>query len=100
MDEATSSVDPYTEQIIQKALEKVLKNRTSIIIAHRLSTVRNVDKIIVLHEGRIKEIGNHKELMSLNGLYKHLYEMQFNYLEEKRSVPLEKEAPSVLDADS
>jgi ATP-binding cassette subfamily B protein len=100
MDEATSSVDAYTEQIIQKALEKVLKNRTSIIIAHRLSTVRNADKIVVLHEGRIKEIGTHKELMSLNGLYKHLYEMQFNYIEEKTNVSLEKEATSVLDADS
>jgi ATP-binding cassette subfamily B protein len=83
MDEATSSVDAYTELIIQKAMEKVLKNRTSIIIAHRLSTVRNADKIIVLHEGRIEEIGTHNELINLNGLYKHLHEMQFNYSNEK-----------------
>jgi ABC-type multidrug transport system fused ATPase/permease subunit len=79
MDEATSSIDAYTEQIIQKALKKVLRNRTSIIIAHRLSTVRNSDMIVVLHEGRIAEKGTHDELIELDGRYKHLYEMQFKY---------------------
>jgi len=79
MDEATSSIDAYTELIIQKALDKVLRNRTSIIIAHRLSTVRNSDKIVVLDEGRIAEQGTHGELMRLGGLYKQLYEMQFKY---------------------
>jgi ABC-type multidrug transport system fused ATPase/permease subunit len=79
MDEATSSIDAYTELIIQKALERVLRNRTSIIIAHRLSTVRNSDKIVVLDGGRIAEQGTHRELMRLGGLYKQLYEMQFKY---------------------
>jgi ATP-binding cassette subfamily B protein len=79
MDEATSSVDAYTELIIQKALEKVLRNRTSIIIAHRLSTVRNADRIVVLDEGRIAETGTHAELIMKEGLYKQLYEMQFRY---------------------
>jgi ATP-binding cassette subfamily B protein len=79
MDEATSSVDAYTELIIQNAMREVLKNRTSIIIAHRLSTVRNADKIIVLEAGKLVEIGNHEELVQRDGLYKKLYEMQFKY---------------------
>ena len=79
MDEATSSIDAYTELIIQKALEKVFRNRTSIIIAHRLSTVRNSDMIVVLHEGMIAEKGTHDELIALDGRYKQLYEMQFKY---------------------
>jgi ATP-binding cassette subfamily B multidrug efflux pump len=79
MDEATSSIDAYTELLIQKALDRVLKNRTSIIIAHRLSTVRNADKIIVLHEGEIAETGTHEELIERDGVYKGLYEMQFKY---------------------
>ena len=79
MDEATSSVDAYTELIIQRAMDRVLKGRTSIIIAHRLSTVRNADKIVVLEEGRIAEIGPHTELIERGGLYKQLYEMQFRY---------------------
>ncbi len=79
MDEATSSIDAYTELIIQKALEKVFRDRTSIIIAHRLSTVRNSDMIVVLKEGGIAEKGSHDELMEMDGLYKQLYEMQFKY---------------------
>ena len=83
MDEATSSIDAYTELIIQQALERVFRNRTSIIIAHRLSTVRNSDMIVVLQEGGIAEKGSHDELMEMDGLYKHLYEMQFKYESEE-----------------
>ena len=88
MDEATSSIDAYTELIIQQALDKVFKNRTSIIIAHRLSTVRNADMIIVLHEGRIAEKGSHEELIMQGGLYKQLYEMQFKYETEEEPTDL------------
>lgn len=77
MDEATSSIDAYTELIIKQALEKILKNRTSIVIAHRLSTVMNADLIVVIDEGRIVEKGTHKELLESGGLYRKLYETQF-----------------------
>jgi len=76
LDEATSSVDPYTELIIQNALQKLLENRTAIIIAHRLSTVRSADKIIVLNSGQVIEEGTHKQLLSLGGLYSLLYRSQ------------------------
>jgi ATP-binding cassette, subfamily B, multidrug efflux pump len=76
LDEATSSVDPYTELIIQNALQKILETRTAIIIAHRLSTVRSADKIIVLDKGRIVEEGTHRELLERNGLYSLLYRSQ------------------------
>jgi ABC-type multidrug transport system fused ATPase/permease subunit len=79
MDEATSSIDAYTELIIKQALEKVLRDRTSIVIAHRLSTVRNADLIVVLDEGEIVERGAHIELLERGGLYRQLYEMQFRY---------------------
>jgi ATP-binding cassette subfamily B protein len=83
MDEATSSIDAYTELIIQQALERVFRNRTSIIIAHRLSTVRNSDLIVVLREGGIAEKGTHDELIAQDGMYKQLYEMQFKYETEE-----------------
>ena len=79
MDEATSSIDAYTELMIKEALEKVLRDRTSIVIAHRLSTVRNADLIVVLDHGEIVERGTHVELMKKGGLYKQLYEIQFRY---------------------
>ncbi len=81
LDEATSSVDAYTEVLIQRALEKLLEGRTSFIIAHRLSTVRNADKILVIDQGRIVERGTHAELLARGGLYAQLYEMQFRYQE-------------------
>ncbi len=77
LDEATSSVDAYTEFLIQKALEKLFEGRTSVVIAHRLSTVRNADRIYVIESGLVKEVGNHEELIALGGLYKSLYEKQF-----------------------
>jgi ATP-binding cassette subfamily B multidrug efflux pump len=77
LDEATSSVDPYTELVIQEALEKLLANRTSIIIAHRLSTIRNADRIAVIDHGEIVELGSHRELMKKGDLYSRLYRMQF-----------------------
>ncbi|MEE8149763.1 MAG: ABC transporter ATP-binding protein [candidate division Zixibacteria bacterium] len=77
LDEATSSVDTETEQLIQTALGKLLEGRTSIIIAHRLSTIEKADKIIVLHHGEIREIGKHQELLQKGGIYYKLYEMQY-----------------------
>jgi len=77
MDEATSSIDPYTDLLIRKAMRALLKDRTSIIIAHRLSTVRDADRILVIDDGRIVEEGTHEELIEKGGLYSHLYEMQF-----------------------
>ncbi len=73
MDEATSSIDPYTEAEIQRSMEKLLKGRTSIIIAHRLSTIEEADKIIVLDRGELVEQGSHDELMAMKGLYANLY---------------------------
>ena len=78
LDEATSSVDPETEGIIQHAIEKLIDRRTSIVIAHRLSTIRNADNIMVLEQGEIREFGPHEELVQLeDGRYRELYEMQF-----------------------
>ena len=77
LDEATSSIDTETEQLIQQAIEKVMTGRTSIIIAHRLSTIQRVDKIIVLHKGEIREMGNHQALLAERGLYFKLYQLQY-----------------------
>lgn len=77
LDEATSSVDTESEQLIQQAIDKLIAGRTSIIIAHRLSTIRKADNIMVLDRGEVKEIGNHDELLALNGYYSKLHEMQF-----------------------
>jgi len=77
LDEATSSVDTETEHLIQDALAKLMAGRTSIIIAHRLSTIQNVDRIIVLHKGRVAEIGTHRELLAKHGVYHRLYELQY-----------------------
>ena len=77
LDEATSSVDTETELLIQEALRKVLRGRTSIIIAHRLSTIQNVDRILVLHKGRIVEEGTHRELLARGGIYTKLYQLQY-----------------------
>ncbi len=76
LDEATSALDTESEKLVQEALDNLMKNRTSIVIAHRLSTIKNADLICVFHEGEIVEQGTHEELLSLNGIYSNLYNMQ------------------------
>jgi len=77
LDEATSSIDTESEFLIQNAITKLLKGRTSIVIAHRLSTIQKADKIVVMHKGEIREMGNHEELLAMNGIYRTLYELQY-----------------------
>ena len=77
LDEATSSVDSETEEMIQQAIEKMMNGRTSIVIAHRLSTIQKADKIIVLDHGEIKEVGRHEDLLILEGFYAQLHKMQY-----------------------
>jgi len=84
LDEATSSIDTETEQLIQQAIERVMEGRTSIIIAHRLSTIQRVDKIIVLHKGEIREMGEHQDLLQQRGIYYKLYQLQ--YKEQAREL--------------
>jgi ATP-binding cassette, subfamily B, multidrug efflux pump len=81
MDEATASIDPETEEVIQRGLERVMAGRTAIIIAHRLNTIRKVDRIIVLHLGQIVEDGTHDELLAQGGAYARLYELQYRVQE-------------------
>jgi ATP-binding cassette subfamily B protein len=78
LDEATSSIDPSTEILIQEAIEKLTKGRTCLIVAHRLSTIQNADKIVVLHHGRVAETGTHDALMKQEGIYYRLYRLQFS----------------------
>ncbi|MEP0762806.1 MAG: ATP-binding cassette domain-containing protein, partial [Chloroflexota bacterium] len=82
LDEATSSVDTRTERLIQKALEELLKGRTSFVVAHRLSTIRNADQVFVIDDGRIIERGTHESLLEARGFYYSLYMSQF-----RRDVP-------------
>ena len=77
LDEATSSIDTRTEQQIQKAFAEMMKGRTSFIVAHRLSTIREADLILVMKDGRIIEQGTHDELLAKKGFYSELYESQF-----------------------
>ena len=78
LDEASSNIDSETEKLIERSLEKLLEGRTSIIIAHRLSTIKRADKIVVLHHGKVREIGSHNELMKKKGIYHKLYQVQFS----------------------
>jgi subfamily B ATP-binding cassette protein MsbA len=77
LDEATSSLDSESEKLVQKALANLVKERTTLIIAHRLSTVQHADRIVVMNRGRIEEMGTHAELLRQGGLYTRLYQTQF-----------------------
>lgn len=94
LDEATANIDTETEILIQDALKKIIKDRTTIVVAHRLSTIQHADKIIVLHKGQIRETGTHQELLSLGGLYYKLYQLQFKDHFDKVSQPTKLKASS------
>ena len=90
-DEATASIDPFTESQIQEALDLIMQNTTAIVIAHRLSTIRNVDRIVVLSQGEMIEQGSHDELVAAGGHYAELYDTYFRhqslaYIEEQAWV--------------
>ncbi len=89
LDEATSSVDSETEYLIRDALRRLLRGRTSLVIAHRLSTIQNANKIVVMHKGRIREVGTHRELLERRGLYFKLYQLQYKN-QELPAVPSER----------
>lgn len=78
LDEATSALDSESEKLVQVALDELMKNRTTFVIAHRLSTIIRADKIVVMEDGEIKEIGKHSDLLEINGIYKNLYDIQYN----------------------
>ena len=78
LDEATSSLDSESENVVQEALETLMQGRTTLVIAHRLSTVRDADRLVVIHEGRLVEEGTHDSLMARGGLYNDLYAAQFD----------------------
>ena len=82
LDEATANIDSYTEMLVQRALETLLEGRTAIVIAHRLSTIRDADRIVVLNMGEIVEVGDHRQLLANDGLYAHLYQMNYAAIEE------------------
>jgi ATP-binding cassette subfamily B multidrug efflux pump len=86
LDEATSSIDPQTEYLIREALRRMLENHTALVIAHRLSTIQNASKIIVMHKGRVREIGTHQELLDRRGLYFKLYQLQYKDQDLKLGV--------------
>ncbi len=86
LDEATSHVDPETERLVQEGLAQLLKGRTAIVIAHRLSTIQHADRIVVLHKGKVREIGTHTELIARKGLYYRLYQLQYGKPNSAKSL--------------
>ncbi len=94
LDEATSSIDTETEQLIQRAIERVMRDRTSIVVAHRLSTIQRADQIIVLHHGEIREQGTHQQLLATRGLYWMLYKLQYSDTSERPAVEVDEGAPT------
>ncbi|CCV09346.1 ABC transporter related protein [Mesorhizobium metallidurans STM 2683] len=91
LDEATASIDSYTEMVIQKALRKLLEGRTALVIAHRLATIRGADRIIVLQNGQVIETGNHEKLMAMGGLYSKLYNLNYSSFDD---IPEEEADPT------
>jgi ATP-binding cassette, subfamily B, multidrug efflux pump len=94
LDEATSSVDTDTEMRVRSALERMVRGRTSVIIAHRLSTVQQADRILVMHKGVLREMGSHQELLAQRGIYWRLYQLQY----KDQEVQLAQAAGGLLDA--
>ena len=82
LDEATANIDTETESLITEALDRLMEGRTTIMVAHRLSTIQHADKIMVMDKGQIKECGSHQELLAKNGIYLKLYELQLASQEE------------------
>ena len=76
LDEATANIDTETEGLIQEAMAKMMQGRTTIVVAHRLSTIQHADQIMVMHHGQLREQGTHQELLAQNGIYKKLYDLQ------------------------
>lgn len=98
LDEATSSIDTETEQLIQKALDRLLIGRTSIVIAHRLSTIQKANRILVLHKGEVREYGTHQELLALRGIYYRLYLLQYKDQERAPGTGTVPQAPQPIPA--
>ena len=95
LDEATSSVDTETEFRVSEALSRMVQGRTSLIIAHRLSTVQRADKIIVMHKGRVREMGTHQQLLAQRGIYYKLYQLQY----KDQEVPVASPTQPTVSAD-